>query len=174
MKSHQEVNLSTVKRTKRLIQAYRQAPWRQQLQLIGLFAAAVVSVALVAGLYLNVTARAAAYGREIQEIRSEMRELERINEDLESQLAHLTSASVMTQRAEALGYQPINRYQVLYIEVGGYGGRTPPDLSPSKEASGGEGAKLPAEFTLSLIEWLDGMVNQLALQMGAPVEGARP
>ena len=36
-----------------LAQSYSQAPWRKQLQLIGLFSLFLVSVALVAGIYLS-------------------------------------------------------------------------------------------------------------------------
>ncbi len=40
-----------------LTQAYSQAPWRKQLQLIGIFLVVLVFFALVAGIYLSVTAR---------------------------------------------------------------------------------------------------------------------
>ena len=49
-------------------QAYTQAPWRKQLHMIGTILLALVSAAIVAGIYLNVTARAAAEGREIQDM----------------------------------------------------------------------------------------------------------
>lgn len=41
-------------------QAFQQAPWRIQLQIIGKILVGVVLAALVAGVYLNVSARTAA------------------------------------------------------------------------------------------------------------------
>src|SRR6185436_17622358 len=74
-----------------IIHAYRQAPWRVQRQWIGAFLLAVIGVAMVAALYLDVTARAAVAGREIQEMRKEITTIQRENADLETQLADLTS-----------------------------------------------------------------------------------
>ncbi len=49
-----------------IVQKVRQAPWRVQRQWIGLFLLGLVLVAMVAGIYLNVTVRATLAGREIQ------------------------------------------------------------------------------------------------------------
>ncbi len=38
---------------RQLTQAYSQAPWRKQLQILGLFLLVVVLAALVAGIYLK-------------------------------------------------------------------------------------------------------------------------
>ena len=62
--------------TQRLTQAYRQTPWRTQLQWIGLFLLALILLATVAGIYLSVSAGAAAVGREIQQLEYE-REMSR-------------------------------------------------------------------------------------------------
>jgi hypothetical protein len=51
-------------RVQSLTQAYSQAPWRKQMQIIGLFLLVLVLTALV-GIYLSVTARAAAVGRDL-------------------------------------------------------------------------------------------------------------
>lgn len=53
---------------RKLDQAYEQTPWRRQIQAIGIFMLVVVVVALVAGINLIVTSRAATYGREIQDM----------------------------------------------------------------------------------------------------------
>ena len=50
----------------RLLQAYKQAPWRIQIQWIGLFLLGLVLVASIIGLYLSISAQAAASGRSIQ------------------------------------------------------------------------------------------------------------
>ena len=58
---------------------------------------------MVAALYLDVTARAAVAGREIQEMRFEITTIQRANADLETQLAKLTSTAEMERRATRIG-----------------------------------------------------------------------
>jgi cell division protein FtsB len=158
-------------RGQRLIQAYRQAPWRRQVQWIGLFLAAVIFVAVVAGVYLSVTARAAAYGRNIQDVRADMDILEKEIEDLETDLASLTSVEVMEERARDLEYLPIQKNQMIHLTVSGYGGRPLADQSVVAPESPQENNTLPPEFTLSLIEWFQMTVREWAVKYGTPVEG---
>ena len=91
----------------RIIHAYKQAPWRIQRQWVGAFLLAVIGIAMVAALFLDVTARAAVAGREIQEMRFEIIAIQRENADLETRLAKLTSSSEMERRARSLGYRPV-------------------------------------------------------------------
>jgi len=67
-----------------IIHAYKQAPWRVQRQYIGAFLLLVIGVAMVAALYLDVTARATLAGRHIQILRTEITNAQRANADLES------------------------------------------------------------------------------------------
>jgi hypothetical protein len=137
-----------------LIHAYKNAPWRVQLQMIGGFSLIVVLVALVAGMYLNVTARAATIGREIQGMESTILELQRDNADLENQLGMLTSIRTMQERAEDLGFQPINPAEVTYITAPGYAGRQAVSLAPPPGPVVASASHLPAEYTQSLFDWL--------------------
>ncbi|MBI3160685.1 MAG: hypothetical protein HYZ26_13890 [Chloroflexi bacterium] len=150
-----------------LIQAYRQAPWRKQLQWIGLFAAVVVFLALVAGGYLSVTARAAQAGRDVQRLQAQIRDLEQSNESLRTQLAELTSARLMEQRAEELGFVPASPQALTYIPVPGYGGRPGAALAPTRLAGGASQTVLPREYTMSLFEWAQDLIALLAIQTGA-------
>jgi len=52
-----------------IIHAHRQAPWRVQRQWVAAFLLFVIGAAMIAALYLDVTARTALAGREIQETR---------------------------------------------------------------------------------------------------------
>ena len=137
-----------------LIHAYKNAPWRMQLQLIGVFSLVVVLVALIAGVYLNVTARAATIGREIQVMEEDILELQRDNADLENQLGLLTSIRTMERRAEDLGFQPINPAEVLYITVPGYAGRQAASLAPPPGPVMASDSSLPPEYTQTLFDWL--------------------
>lgn len=137
-----------------LTQAYSQAPWRKQLQWIGLFLLILVLAALVAGIYLSVTARTSTIGRQIQGIYTDMEEVERNIEDLQTQLADLTSKTVMEQRAEELGFQPINSDQMIYVAVPAY--RKPEQaIIGSTPGKGLPGEPILApEYTQSLFDWL--------------------
>lgn len=136
------------------LHAYKNAPWRTQLQLIGGFSLVVVLVALVAGVYLNVTARAATIGREIQGMEVTILELQRDNADLENQLGMLTSIRTMQQRAEDLGFQPVNPAEVMYVTVPGYTGRQAATLAPPPGPVTASASSLPPEYTQSLFDWL--------------------
>lgn len=151
-----------------LIQAYRQAPWRKQLQWIGLFVSAVLFFALVAGGYLNVSARAAQAGREVQAMQSRVRDLEQTNENLRTQLAYLTSARVMAQRAEDLGFMPVSKERLMFVQAAGYAGRPAASLAaPSSQPAFTGTDQLPDAYTQSLFEWVNEMITLFAMQTGA-------
>ncbi|KAA3647054.1 MAG: hypothetical protein DWQ07_06050 [Chloroflexi bacterium] len=158
----------------RFVNAYRQAPWRTQVKAIGIVAAAVVFLALIAGIYLNVTARAATIGRQIQEIQSDKEITQQRIENLESQLARLTAASTMRERAEEMGFRSAGRDEIVYLVVPGYTGRPLAELAPEPGQPQEVPVSLPSEFTLSLIDWARELVSQVALQNGVPLEAPAP
>jgi cell division protein FtsL len=153
---------------KDLIQAYKNTPWRKQFQVIGLFSATVVFVAIVAGVYLNVTARAATYGREIQTIRIEAREIEREIEDLESMLADMTSAREMRDRAEELGFVTVNPNTASYLKVPGYPEERLIELAPElKPPEASSFPQLPHKYTQSLFDWINEFMYEISMKTGA-------
>lgn len=154
----------------RFTHAYSQAPWRKQLQLIGLFMLAVIIVALVAGIYLNVTARAATIGRNIQGLRFEIKEQELEIADLESQLALITSNREMQARAEELGFQQVDADEIFFIVVPDYSGRQPrrmtnPEVNPLPQSR-----TLSSDYTQSLFDWL----RERVFEPAAPLSEIRP
>ena len=146
------MQISTL-RVNNLVHAYRQAPWRIQRQWLGGFLLAVLGIAMVASLYLDVTAQAAISGREIQNVASDIITVQHGNADLQTKLAELTSNSVMEQRAQALGYEPVDPAVLEYIVVPGYAEpqvdilAVAPALKPSAPS-------IPPEYTESLLEWM--------------------
>ena len=149
-------------RVKGITQAYSQAPWRKQLQIIGLFLLLVVFVALVAGIYLNVTARAATMGREILIMQSNIDQLELDIADLETQLAIANSAKEMEERARDLGFRPVDKDELTYVVVPGYITRQRVEFAPAPEPVEVVAATLPADYTESLFEWIrKRMIYQL-------------
>src|SRR5689334_9606331 len=141
-----------------IIHAYRQAPWRVQRQWIGVFLLAVVGIAMVAALYLDVTARTAVAGREIQEMRVQITTIQRENADLETQLADLTSTAVMEKRAENLGYRPVQPGELDYVSVPGFTQPEPAILLAADDTAPAV-HNLPAEYTQSLLEWFQDRVR---------------
>jgi hypothetical protein len=146
----------------RLIHAYKQAPWRTQRQWIGASLLALLLFAMVAALYLSVTARAAIIGRQIQTIKAEIEVNQRVNADLETQIAFQLSETNVQQEAQALGYRPAESDEIEYLYVPGYPGRQDFNLA---EAPGPKlhAPTIPPEYTQSLLDWVDQRMRSPAL-----------
>ena len=157
-------------RVENITQAYSQAPWRKQLQWIGLFMLALILVAMVAGIYLSVSAQASTAGREIQIMYSEMDEMRRNIENMESQIAFLVSNAEMEKRAEKLNFTPVAADDIFYILVPGY---TKPSQVTLANPSGTADPIAPTispEYTQSLLDWLRERVFDPASPLVQEVE----
>lgn len=144
-----------------LMQAYSEAPWRRQAQFIGLFFLVLVSFAVLAGIYLTVTARAATFARAVQNSQYEIDELRRSIADLETQLAQLTSSAVQQERAEDLGLMPVTASEIVYVVVPGYTGRQPVHLAPPPNPVVASQPGIAPEFSQSLFDWLLDELQEL-------------
>jgi cell division protein FtsL len=140
-RSYQSLTASTIKSKLRL-----QGQW------ITGFLVGVVILAMLAGLYLDVTARAAITGREIQNLELKITANKRVNADLQTQIATLQSNQVMEQRAKELGFEPLNMGDVEYVVVPGY---FPQDtanfVNPVNQP---DPIAASPEFKQSLFEWV--------------------
>ncbi len=163
-----------------IVRKVRQAPWRVQRQWVVLFMLGLVVVAMVAWVYLNVTVRATLAGREIQQLRNpslvnpdptnqpnSIATNLRINTELETTLAQLTSVEAMQKRAEEMGFEPVTPEDMLFVTVPGYPQQTTVNLSTSGENKSAVPVILPA-YTES---WIDFFLNQQAPVTSA---GGRP
>lgn len=140
--------------TNRIIQAYKQAPWRKQLQWSGTFLLVLVIVVLTAGLYLNISARAATAGLEIQSLEAEKEDLNRNMADLRNQLAYLTSDGQMAKRAKDLGFRRKDVAESLFLVIPGYTGRKLALLAPPPGLDMITQPIIKPAYTESLWEWL--------------------
>lgn len=140
-----------MKTLSQLFQNYKQAAWRTQIQWIGLFLAMLVSVAIVLGFYVNITTRTALAGREIAYAQDDIITMQHKISDLEAQVASLTSAENIQERAEAMGFIPATPDEFTYIVVPGYTPKTAINLAP-KPARNLKPMILP-EYTESLFDW---------------------
>ncbi len=139
---------------KNLLQAYKQAPWRTQIQWIGIFLLVLVGIAVVAGVYLMVSGRAAATGRRIQSLEAEISALEMEINDLKTQYAQVSSAKSLSERASALNMRLLDPLDATYIEVPGYVPPSQPALAPPPTVEEISTPVLLPEFTVSLWDWL--------------------
>ncbi len=146
-------------------QSYSQAPWRKQLQLIGLFSLVLVVIALVASIYLNVSARAAEVGRNIQDMQREIDDLQLEIEDLQSQLAYLKSSQVMDDRINDLGFRTVQSDQIVYISIPGYTEQPILSMAPNQVSSLTTAPVLPAEYTESLFAWLERKMAAVSIAL---------
>jgi cell division protein FtsB len=105
---------------KRILQAYRQAPWRVQLQWIGLFMLGLILTASIAGVYLSISAQAAAAGRQIQFLEEDVDVINNEISELTADLASARSTEKMLARAKELGFSMMNPAQAIYLEIPGF------------------------------------------------------
>jgi cell division protein FtsL len=140
-----------------IVQKVRQAPWRVQRQWIGLLLLGLVLVAMAAGIYLNVTVHSSITGREIQLLTGQIEENKRINADLMTQLAALTSTANMQARAEALGFAPVSPDEITYVPVAGYQGKPPVDLSDKRDNS--QTSLLQPEYSETIFDWFTRKIS---------------
>jgi cell division protein FtsL len=155
--------MEKMERLTEIAQSYSQAPWRKQWQFIGLFSLALVLIAMVASIYLNISAQAAAVGRDIQTMQRRIDELDEEIEDLESDVASLLSADEMFDRAEEMGFAPMDSEQLVFISIPGYVERQPVVMAPYNNQSVSRATQLPSEYTESLFDWLRRKTLNLSL-----------
>jgi len=139
--------------------SFQLTPLLRQQWLV-LFAAAVLLVALLAGLYLQVTSAAAIAGRDVQNLEAAITTEERLNADLQSQAALTLSSHNLAQRAEALGFVSVTREQMEYILVPGYNPQRAVHLSALESVSPGP-ASDPA-YRQTLLQWLAEQLEKAA------------
>jgi hypothetical protein len=140
-----------------LKQAYSQAPWRIQRQMIGIVLVVVIFSMLAAYAYLDISARSTAISRRILTMQSALEELKHDNKNLRTQLALITASGVMETRAKQMGFRPITTEETTFIVAPGYYDRKPVQLAPraSLPAASDAGERIPAQYTESLFEWLN-------------------
>ena len=141
--------------------AYKIAPWRVQRQWLGNALLVVVALAMVATLYLDVTSQAAIAGREIQDLTASISDSQQVSADLQTQLASLTSARVMEQRALDIGFRPMESGEAEYLAVSGYS-VLEPDILSSAPILQLSTLTIPPEYNESLLDWMDKKIANSA------------
>ncbi|MAT44909.1 MAG: hypothetical protein CL609_21465 [Anaerolineaceae bacterium] len=109
----------------RLKQAYKQKPWRIQIQWVGRILLVLIISIISIVLHLNVTTQAAKAGVEIRLMEAERELLLREINNNRTQLAIITSAAVMQKRAEELGFRPATNADIEYLFINEYLNKEP-------------------------------------------------
>lgn len=149
--------------SKEASQAFQQAPWRIQLQAIGQILVGLVLAALVAGIYLNVSAQTAAAAVETEYLGYTRDTLMRQIASLRTEIGIITSAAEMKKRADDLGFLKSSEESIQYVVIDGYSGKqTEIAAPPITQLELPESILKPA-YTQSLWEWL--YKSMLDLQM---------
>jgi cell division protein FtsL len=120
-----------------------------------LFLVGLILVAAVAAVYLNVSAQSVTMGTDIQNMQWNIEQIKRSTEDLETQLAYLTSATTMEERANKMGFHEVQPDQIIYIKVAGYAGRQPAVLAPPAGPAEASAVVLAPEYTQTLLDWFE-------------------
>ncbi len=151
------------------VQAYKQAPWRQQLQYAGIFLAVLLAVAVVAGLYLSISGRTATTGRQVQMLDSRVESMKLTINDMQTELAQISSAKSMYARSKELGMQLMDPAEGLYVQVPGYQGLTAFNPSTTKQVQSSNYPEILPEYTSTLVEWFQEKINaQLTMEQVRP------
>lgn len=151
------------------VQAYKQAPWRQQLQYTGVFMAVLLAIAAVAGLYLSISGRTATTGRQVQVLDSRVESMKLTINDMQTELAQISSARSMYARLKDLGMELMDPAEGLYVTVPGYQGLSAFSPSPSQKMMSSKYPEILPEYTSTLVEWFQEKINaQLTMSQVRP------
>jgi hypothetical protein len=135
-------------------QAYKQAPWRRQIQMIGLSLIPVVLIAFGIAIYLIISAQAAAAGLEIMDLHFEEEAILRDIANQRSDLAYLTSYARMQIRAKKLGYESPSEGTLRHMTINGYQGQNPVLIAPPPGASQSFSGAVNSAYQQSLSNWV--------------------
>ena len=146
--------------------AFRQAPWRVQLQYVGLFLLALIAVLVVAGVYLSISGQAAAAGLAYYNDNEDIQDLERQIADRKARLALMTSANVMETRAKELGFERVDASRAVYMVIPGFTGKSPAVLAPPPGLVATQEPLIKSIYRQSLWDWLFAGINRLSDSVG--------
>lgn len=139
-----------------LSRAFKQAPWRVQVQVIASLAAGTIVLVALGGLYLTEASRAATAGRDVQTLQLAKADLQFAIDRQTTLIAEAKSVSQLEKRAEGLGYQPAQTEQIDFVLVDGYYGPQPPG---PVEAAPAPVAAPSHDYDQTLGAWLAGQLS---------------
>ncbi len=137
--------------------AFKQAPWRVQVQLIASLAAIAIVIVALGGLYLIEASGAATAGRDVQSLQLQKAELELAIDRQRALIASAKSVARLEARTRELGYTPAQAGQLDFVLVEGYYG---PQLHVPVAADPAPQPELP-DYNETLGTWLAGALSNV-------------
>jgi hypothetical protein len=117
---------------------------------------------MVASVYLSISGRAAAAGLGAYHLNLERLDLERQIADHKAQIAILTAASTMEERARGMGFERIDSSAAVYVTVPGYTGKKSVVLAPPPGVIESSQVLIKSAYRQSLWDWLFSGINRLS------------
>lgn len=139
---------------KRTTQAYKRAPWRRQMQAIGLSLIPIVLVAVGISVYLIISAQAAAAGLEIMDLHFTEEDILREIANQRSNLAYITSYAQMQKKAKKMGFESPPQEILHHITINGYQGQQPVLVAPPPGEDTSASSIVNAAYQESLSSWI--------------------
>lgn len=146
----------------RLVQAFKQAPWRGRVQMAGGFLVGLVIIILVASVYLSISGQAATAGLEAYRLDLKRLDLERQIANTNARIAIVSSAANMEARALELGFQRINPDDALYLTIPGYAGKQTMSVASAPAPANNDQYLVKSIYRESLWDWLFTGINSLS------------
>ncbi len=114
--------------------ALRRTGWRPQRQIAGLVVISVIILIVVGTLYLSQVASFATTSRQLEILIAERDELERVNEQLQVEIASYQSVPRLLSRAQALGFEPATPDRMEWLAIEGYNPNRAETVAPLEES----------------------------------------
>lgn len=140
-----------------ITRAFKQAPWRVQMQWIASLAAMAIAVIALGGLSLTEASRTATAGRDVQLLQDQKAELQFVIDRKTALIAQAKAVQRLETRAREIGFVPAEVEQMDFILVAGYYGpqvKAPPATPPTAPP------RLP-NYDETLGAWLAGQLSAM-------------
>lgn len=142
--------------TAQIFRVFKQAPWRQQTQVLAGLSIGLLILLVIGGLYLAVASRAGNAGRDLQRLEAQKAELNLENDRLRKGLADLRSMTRMANRALELGFAPAQPDQIHYVAV--------PDYPSTQSAAAAAAPEAPLARSASPLAWIRQTLDRMLRQ----------
>ncbi len=113
----------------------------------------LILIASIAGVYLSISAQAAAAGRQIQFLEADVSVINNEISELTGDLASARSTTKMLARAKELGFTMMNPAQAIYLEIPGFDPSADLVLAPTRVNPVSEKPALRSSYKASLWDW---------------------
>jgi len=139
---------------KSVIQAYSNTPWRKQLNILGGFFLVLIVLVVLLISYLIVSSTVVSVGRDLQNAKNKIDELEYVNVSLEEKIASLSTLSKIAHQATEQGFHTARLGEVFFVIVPGFEDSFHASAHPNEEPQVPVIEVNVPEYHQTLVDWL--------------------